>query len=142
MKNKKMLGFTLIELMVVISIIAILATMGVNSYAVALKRGRDAKRISDIHQIKQALVMYRADKGTYPAEDKIWIDNAGLPPNYLSAKPVCPKPENAGYVYTPAPDSKTFTLGVQLELSNGNSEVVGSVNSCSNDCNFYVVTND
>ena len=141
MKNKKMLGFTLIELMVVISIIAILATMGVNSYAVALKRGRDAKRISDIHQIKQALVMYRADKGAYPAENQIWIDN-GLPPTYLSAKPVCPKPDNNGYVYTPALDLKTFALGVQLELSNGNSEVVGSVNLCSNGCNFYVVTND
>jgi len=45
-------GFTLIELLVVISILAILITMGLTSFASAQRKGRDAKRKSDIREIK------------------------------------------------------------------------------------------
>jgi prepilin-type N-terminal cleavage/methylation domain-containing protein len=48
-------GFTLIELMIVIAIIAILATLGVTNFSSALRRARDAKRQSDIVAIQKAL---------------------------------------------------------------------------------------
>lgn len=51
MKKKTNLGFTLIELMVVITIIAILATMGINTFTAAQKKARDAKRQSDVRTL-------------------------------------------------------------------------------------------
>lgn len=63
MPNK---GFTLIELMVVITIITILATIGLISYQTVLKSGRDAKRQSDLRSIQSALEQYHNDQGYYP----------------------------------------------------------------------------
>ena len=57
MKNK---GFTLLELLVVISIIAILVTLSISTYSTAQKKGRDSKRKSDIKQIQSSLEQYYA----------------------------------------------------------------------------------
>ncbi len=86
-------AFTLIELMVVVAIIAILATLGISSYSTAIKKSRDASRKSDIQNIAQALVLYRSDEEGYPAS------TANLVPNYMSA---VPKDEKTGvdYKYT------------------------------------------
>jgi len=56
MKNKK--GFTLLEILVVIGIIAILVTMGISSYTTAQRKARDAKRRSDLQSIGNALEQY------------------------------------------------------------------------------------
>lgn len=63
--NKK--GFTLIELMVAVSIVAILAAIGLTSYYNSQKAARDAKRISDIQEVQKALEQYYAINGGYPA---------------------------------------------------------------------------
>jgi len=60
-------GFTLIELMVVIAIIAILATVGLTIYTQAEKSARDGKRIADIQEIQKGLEQYYAVNGDYPA---------------------------------------------------------------------------
>ena len=51
-------GFTLIELMVTVSIIAILTGMAGVSYSGIQARGRDAQRVNDLNQIKIALSTY------------------------------------------------------------------------------------
>jgi prepilin-type N-terminal cleavage/methylation domain-containing protein len=61
-------GFSLIELMVVISIIAILSVIGLNGYSSAVRKGRDARRKSDVNAIAQALSLYRMDKNEYPSK--------------------------------------------------------------------------
>lgn len=65
MKSKNS-GFTLIELLVVISIISLLASVILSSLSNARMNARDAKRISDIRQIRIALELYRNQNGTYP----------------------------------------------------------------------------
>ncbi len=60
-------GFTLVELMVVISIIAILSMIGLTMYSSAQKSSRDGKRRADIQAIQTALEQYRTDHGAYPA---------------------------------------------------------------------------
>lgn len=59
-------GFTLIEVLVAVTIIAVLVSIGVVSYSSVNKRSRDAKRRGDIEQLRSALEMYRADIGSYP----------------------------------------------------------------------------
>jgi prepilin-type N-terminal cleavage/methylation domain-containing protein len=143
MKNKKNLGFTLIELMIVMAIISILATMGINSYTTAMKRGRDAKRISDVNQIKQALVMYRADSGSYPNA------LADLEPDYLNKIPTPPRPSTL-YTYDgtttvagPPSGFRKFSLSIDLEMNSGNSIDATSGTCASTElCKFFVAKND
>lgn len=59
-------GFTLVELLITISIIATLSAIGTITYTQVWKNGRDAKRQSDLKQIQSALEQYRADQGFYP----------------------------------------------------------------------------
>jgi prepilin-type N-terminal cleavage/methylation domain-containing protein len=62
-------GFTLIELLVVIAIIGLLASIVLVSLNTARAKARDAKRLSDMHQIQIALAMYYDDKNAYPVSD-------------------------------------------------------------------------
>lgn len=62
-----MKGFTLIELVVAITIMALLVTMASFSYSTAQRRGRDAQRKSDIRKVQAALEQfYAACGGQYP----------------------------------------------------------------------------
>lgn len=60
-------GFTIVELLVVIVVIAILAGITTVSYPGFLERGRDSQRKSDIGTISNYLASYYANTGTYPA---------------------------------------------------------------------------
>jgi len=60
-------GFTLIELLVVIAIIALLSTLSVVALNSARAKARDARRVSDIKQIRTALEMYFDSAMAYPA---------------------------------------------------------------------------
>lgn len=65
--DKKRRGFTLIELLVVIAIIGILSSVVLASLNGARKKGRDARRISDLKQLQLALEMsYDANGSEYP----------------------------------------------------------------------------
>jgi len=59
-------GFTLVELLVVIAIIAILSTLSVVALNSARTKARDARRLSDIKQIRTALEMYFDSNMAYP----------------------------------------------------------------------------
>jgi type II secretion system protein G len=59
-------GFTLIELLVVIAIIGLLASIILANLAEARAKARDASRLSDMHQIQNALELYRATHPSYP----------------------------------------------------------------------------
>ena len=65
--SQRMRGFTLIEIMVVVAIIAVLATIVIVSYQGFGERSRDSQRTSDIAQIKIALDKYYVDNSQYPA---------------------------------------------------------------------------
>jgi len=60
-------GFTLIELVVVISILAILSGVLVPRVTNHLKSARDARRLADIKAVRSAIEQYYMDKGSYPA---------------------------------------------------------------------------
>lgn len=60
-------GFTLIELMVTISIIAILAAVGIVVYSTVQKTGRISKRVQDLKAIQTAVELFKASTGFYPS---------------------------------------------------------------------------
>lgn len=59
-------GFTLIELMIVITIIGILAAIAVPSYQTALVKAREAVLREDLYSIRSAIDQFAADHGRYP----------------------------------------------------------------------------
>jgi prepilin-type N-terminal cleavage/methylation domain-containing protein len=65
-RQTTMAGFTIIELLIVISIIAILAGLVVNSFQNAQKKARDVRRASDAVTIRKAIEQYSIDNGIYP----------------------------------------------------------------------------
>lgn len=107
-------GFTLIELMVAIAIIAILATVGMVVYSTAQKSGRISKRIQDLEALKTALEVYKTSTGSYPSigsaewpgyQNCISAYLGVLVPNYMPVLPADPLDNgNAGgancYHYT------------------------------------------
>ena len=63
-------GFTLIEIMVVILILGLLATIVVQSLRGAANKAKNTKAQADIAEIKTALDRYYLDNGYYPTTDQ------------------------------------------------------------------------
>lgn len=61
-------GFTLIELMIVVAIIAILANLSLPHYYSLTKKADAARVIGDLHSIHTALSTYYAAEGEYPVD--------------------------------------------------------------------------
>lgn len=59
-------GFTLLELMIVVSIIGILATLAVPSYQSSVVKAREAALRQDLSTLRDVLDQHKADKGKYP----------------------------------------------------------------------------
>lgn len=62
------LGFTMIELLVVATIMIVLTTIALVSYRSATQGSRNAKRKTDLQTVRQGLVLYRSDNGCYPID--------------------------------------------------------------------------
>jgi len=71
--NKK--GFTLIELVVVIAIIAILTAIAVPMFANAQKKARETADQANQRVLKGAAAMYLAEKGV-PTTEVVWISSS------------------------------------------------------------------
>lgn len=137
--NKK--GFTLVELMVVISILALLAVISLATYSNVQKSGRDVKRKADLAVIQSALEQYHADQKYYPNT----VSFSGSGNISYGAKIYLTKVPNdsisaSQYCYSPSPLSCTtactsYQLFAKLEnVTNGTSSC-GSYNLYN-----YIVT--
>jgi prepilin-type N-terminal cleavage/methylation domain-containing protein len=82
---KKLKSFTLIELLIVITIIGILAVALVPRISQGPARARDVQRKADLQQVATAMELYYADHGEYPNSgvpsyncigESDWIDSA------------------------------------------------------------------
>jgi general secretion pathway protein G len=69
-RNKLQSGFTLIEIMVVVVIIAILAAVVVPRIMSRPEQARKVKAKTDIMQIQSAMDLYKLDNGFYPSAEQ------------------------------------------------------------------------
>jgi len=87
---KRLPGFTLIELIIVMAIIATLLTIAVPRYYASLDRSKEAVLKENLYQMRDSIGKYYADKGKYPATlDALASDK------YLRKVPVDPITESA-----------------------------------------------
>ncbi|MBP6993740.1 type II secretion system protein [Candidatus Woesebacteria bacterium] len=121
MKNSKLFtiresGFTLVELLIVVVMLALLTVVSGTAYLATMKTVRDGRRKVDLENIRSALEVYKSDNSTYPvvqtAATKGTTLKSILDPSsgkkYLTM-PTDPK-NKSDYYYTEA-DCATFASG-------------------------------
>lgn len=123
-------GFTLVEILVVMAIIGILASLGTSSFLTSRLRGRDAERKASIGQIQRALELYYNDYNRYPAADGGEIAGCGAAANeacpwggafedannvYMSTLPSDSRAPNQQYLYEASADGQRYRLYARLE---------------------------
>lgn len=133
-------GFTLVELIVVIGIIAILATAVMSGFSGSQAQARDAERQTELRELEIAIESYRRDNRVYPAGCNVssWSGQTGsdnvcssfcaglqgdayicdLMPNYIDEIPVdsrAPEGSIGGYMYITNSDRSAFKLVAPVE---------------------------
>lgn len=130
MNIKKSNGFSLIELIVVISIIAVITAVGIVSFRGASLRGRDSRRVADLEKLRVALEMCRQVGGTYPDSANSLVSGG-----YIQALPTDPK----GYVYYyNSPTDYTYTYDAHMEDLGSTNGAWGSNCGGGALCNYRV----
>ncbi len=67
-------GFTLIEILIVVAIIGILASVVLVGLGPVQRRGRDARRLSDLREAQNALELYFNKCGYYPGASQAGVN--------------------------------------------------------------------
>ncbi len=93
-RRKTEAGFTLIEIMVVILILGLLATIVVQSLRGATDKAKRTKAMADLHELQTALDRYYLDSGFYPTGDQGLLALVSAP----SSGRVPANYEDGGYV--------------------------------------------
>lgn len=83
--NGKRQGFTFVELMVVLAIIAVLLTVALPRYFSGLERAQEAVLKEDLFTMREAIDNYYLDKGQYPSSLQKLVED-----RYLREIPVDP----------------------------------------------------
>lgn len=106
--NDSRRGFTIVELLIVIVVIAILAAITIVAYNGIQARATFSTYKSDITSINKAILMYYADNGAYPGHlasgSGCWTNSgtqnfiSGLTPKYMTNLPLTPN-GSAGHYY-------------------------------------------
>ncbi len=141
-------GFTLIEIMVAVSIIAILSSViGVRTIQVG-QQSRDADRQADLRTVQSALELYKNKYGRFPAGcNSGWSGQigssyacpggsseyiVGLTPEFLPALPKDPKLNgaNSGYAYYTNSDGTVFKFIAYRTVESGNVPLDHPFQSC------------
>ena len=121
-------GFTLMELLVTIGIIAILSAISLFAIADSRKSARDGKRKADLETVRTALELYRADCNEYPANGSVpslstlnlSLNSGTVPPctalniRYLERIPKDPA-TNTTYRYVRLVGNVRYALCARLE---------------------------
>lgn len=114
-------GLSLIETLIVITILAILILMGIMAMQKQITKGRDAERKADLEKIKLALEDYYNDNDCYPVATWLVICGASLSP-YLKEIPCDPQTGDP-YEYLPVASCAGYRVLTALENQNDPSSL-------------------
>jgi general secretion pathway protein G len=104
-------GWTLIELMIVISIVMILAAMALTQYRNSILYAKEAALNSDLFLMRDAIDQYYADKGKYPETLQTLVSES-----YLRAIPRDPFTSSSDSWTTTTADPQPGQLSSQMGI--------------------------
>ncbi|MFA5407093.1 MAG: type II secretion system protein [Candidatus Nanoarchaeia archaeon] len=113
-------AFTLVELLIVITIIGVISGLVTVYFNTARMAARDARRLADVKQVQLALKMYYSDLGYYPTVITIGQSIANGGTNYLLRVPSNPEPRDDNgcldqdYTYYRLDNGERYSLGFCL----------------------------
>lgn len=108
MNHIRQSGFTIVELLVVISTLAILATISFMSYSSSITDARDSARTADIGNLKVALRSEYQKRGAYPSPGNAFgLMNSGVTNSGIVSQGFIDHTVNISAVQTPPKDPKT-----------------------------------
>lgn len=147
MGKRSSFGFTLVELLITISIMGILAGLISGNFFTSLKKGRDARRKADLQNIQKALEAYYEDEKAYPTS----IPSASNPfcetgtcdaGEKIYMQQIPKDPAGYQYYYTIGSDTSTYQLYscIENDLDQGAGvNQAGYNNNCGScPCKFGV----
>lgn len=127
MRNNTLLrtGYTLIEIIVVMSIIGILLAVGFVSYQASLSQSRDTTRKADLARVQSALELYKSNNlnNSYPSGDYSGLALI-FEPNYMPKLPRDPV-MGTSYIYTPSCDVNSLCVSYILAATLESGELYG-----------------
>lgn len=134
LKKLKDRGFTIVELLIVIVVIGILATLVITTYNGIQEKARDTKRKTDVNALQGQIEAYQAQNGKYPtlanindstfrAANMKGLDPAALQDPKGSSQALCGSTTANCYTYAATPsgcdnsttDCTAYTLTATLE---------------------------
>ena len=133
---RKHSAFTLIEILVVATIIIVLTTISIASFSTANKSARDAKRKSDLETIRQAMVLYKTQSatGVYPTGSYERIVTALIGGNFLSP-PAPADPANGSDYSVDVTSTTAFCFCDLMDVNTrGNSGAACSFSATTHYC--------
>jgi general secretion pathway protein G len=120
--NRK--GFTLIEILIVVAIIAILASIVLVGLGPTQALGRDSRRVSDLAEVQNGLELYYSANGGYPVGQTSWgkltttLEGAGVGVNAVPDDPS----SGVDYVYSGTSASPTYATTYVLQAGMESSK--------------------
>lgn len=76
--HSRQYGFTIVELLIVIVVIAILASITIVAFQGVQQRARDSRRVTDVNSLTKSLELYKTTFGQYPNPTSVngsWEDS-------------------------------------------------------------------
>lgn len=130
-------GFTLVELLVVISIIAVLSAVGLVLFSSIQSRARDSIRKNDLRALATALEIYYQKNNQYVVGNTVGNTNcsdlAGSGLTSFMTGDIPKDPKGTVYCYLSDDVAQTYTLCANLDIGDSSSEA-----SCPLGYNFGI----
>jgi len=113
-------GFTLIEILIVVAIIAILASVVLVGLGPTQSLGRDARRVSDLHEVQNGLELYYNAQGAYPiGNDSAWSNFGTALTSIVPSITSIPSDPSTGKSYDYSSDAAGVGYILQATMENG-----------------------
>lgn len=150
-KNKQQFGFTIVELLIVIVVIAILAAISIVAYNGIQNRANDSVIQQDIAAIVKRIELYKAETGIYPSSATVSGGTLDIKASKSSYSLASTNARNLGICTVLAPGTERFGVFALSKsgkwfyktnsgpITQGSTGWMGNTNQCAD---FGILTTE